>query len=216
MPKLCIRELDRLLGELPRGSIVLLIGPLDAYVDAVALDVIRRCPLTRDRYAFIYLVNNEPESFIALAESMGVPLRAYREAGLAKVEVASNVISALREAAKDVSQAEVEDTVAIIDATAASWDTGLPSLVESMRVLRRASRGLTLLLVNRDLVRDPTLRAGLAEIVDYPLHLEVEKGVRGISRYIELTYSKRSLINYARVYYTLTSRGVEYSLRLEV
>ncbi len=216
MPKLCVAEIDKVLGEIPKGSLVLFLGTAETYIDAVALDIIRRCVVGTKKRALIYVINNEPSSIVSLAESIGFPLRSYRDAGMISIARSTNVISALRSASEEASLNIGEEAYVLIDATAATWDLSPTSLAEAMQAHRRLITGITILLSNPNTIKETTLREMLEEISDYPIKFfsEIESG--GITRYLEIRYSKNKVVNFARVHYTITSRGVEYSLQTQI
>ncbi len=216
MPKLCISEIDRSLGDLPLHSIVLMMGDAETYLDAVALDIIRRCTVEQKKRALIYVVNNEPDALMSLAESMGFPLKMYKEAGAILISKTTNVISALRAAAEEASLKIGAETYVLIDATSAIWEVSPSALAEAMQAHRKLVNGVTLLLCNPKVMKDPTLKEMLEEVSDFTLKLFSEMEAGEISRYLEIRYSKLRIVNFMRIYYALTPRGVEYSLQTQI
>jgi len=216
MPKLCIPEIDRTLGDLPLHSVVLMIGNAETYIDAVALDIIRRCTVEQKKRALIYVVNNEPSALMSLAESMGFPLKMYKEARTILISKATNVISALRAAADEASLKIGTETYVLIDATSAIWEIGSSALAEAMQAHKKLVNGVTLLLCNPSVIKDSILKDMLEEISDFTLKLFSETEAGGITRYLEIRYSKVRVVDFMRIYYSITSRGVEYSLQTQI
>jgi KaiC/GvpD/RAD55 family RecA-like ATPase len=216
LPKLCIPEIDRVLGEIPKGSVILMEGTTETYVDAVALDIIRRCTVGLKKRAVVYTVNSDVEALASLADSIGFPLKSYRDSGLIHLAKATNIISALRGAGEDVSLRLGEDVYVLIDATAASWETNPTALIEALQAHRRVVPGITLLLCNPGTIRDPVIKELLEEISDFTIKFFSEIESDAISRYLEIRYSRIKVVNFARIYYIVTPRGVEYSLQTQI
>lgn len=216
MPKLCVPEIDRVIGELPTHSIVLMFGDAETYVDAVALDMLRRCTVSQKKRALIYVVNNDPEALMSLAESMGFPLKSYKDAGTVLISKTTNIISALRTAAEEASFKTMTETYIIIDATSAIWDASSATIAEAIHDHRKLVNGVTILLCNPNTIREHTLKEMLEEISDFTLKLFSEMESNSITRYLEVRYSRSKIIGFARVYYVVTPRGVEYSLQTQI
>ncbi|MCE4621383.1 MAG: hypothetical protein F7B95_02940 [Desulfurococcales archaeon] len=214
MPRLCIKELDAVLGEVPTGSIVLIIGPAEAYPEAIGLDIIKRCGLGKGARVIISLVNSEPDSIISLGNAMGIPLSLETpEVRGFRIEKAPNVISSLRDAGDEAKSLPEEELVyVLIDATSATWDVEPGALVKAMQSFRKSARGrgIALLLVNPETLRDKLVEALLKETADFTIKLGMERTGEGIIRYMELLYSPVKLVPYKRLFYKITETGIEY------